>query len=100
MQVQMNYANVDSSDALETYVRETLGRSLERFADRLTRIEVHLSDINGPGKGGPDDKRCRLEARPRGMDPVMVESEKDSFYTAADDAAGKLKRLLTSRFER
>jgi ribosomal subunit interface protein len=100
MQLQMNYANVESSDALETHVRDTLERAIGRFAERITRVEVHLNDLNGPEKGGPDDKRCRLEARPRGMAPMMVESEKNSFYEAADDAAGKLKRLLTSRLER
>jgi len=100
MQVQMNYANVEASEALETHIREALDATIGRFADRLTRIEVHLSDLNGPEKGGPNDKRCRIEVRPSGADPLLVESVADSFYGAADDAAGKLRRLLTSRLDR
>jgi ribosome-associated translation inhibitor RaiA len=100
MQLQMNYANVEASEALETHIRDALESTIGRFADRLTRIEVHLSDLDGPGKSGPNDKRCRIEARPSGASPVMVESVGDSFYEAADDAAGKLRRLLTSRLDR
>lgn len=100
MQVQMNYANVDASDTLETHVRDALEATIGRFSERLTRVEVHFSDLNGPDKSGPNDKRCRLEARPRGMDPLLVESVKNSFYDAADDAAGKLRRMLSSRLDR
>ena len=41
------------------------------FEDRLTRIEVHVSDENGR-KHGSDDKTCTIEARPRGGRPVTM----------------------------
>ncbi len=71
--------------------------ALERFGDRLTRVEVHLADDNG-GKVGGDDKRCTLEARPAGQQPVAVTSHADTVDDALDGALKKLDSLLTSRF--
>lgn len=100
MQIQFNYANVDSSSPLEQHVESALQSEIGRFADRLTRVEVHFADVNSQAKSGRPDKRCLLEARPSGRDPIAIESIGDSFYDAASDAAGKLGRALASRLER
>lgn len=71
---------------------------LARFRDRLTRVEVHLSDVNGP-KGGTDC-RCVLEARPAGRQPVAVTSDAASPEEAVSAAVEKMDRLLTSTFDR
>ncbi len=99
MQIQVNFNHVDSSDALEQHVHEQLDSAIGRFADRITRVEAHLADQNAD-KSGPDDKRVRLEARPAGRDPLMVEATGDDFYKVVHDAVGKLRRALTSRLER
>ncbi|MCC5824476.1 MAG: HPF/RaiA family ribosome-associated protein [Phycisphaerales bacterium] len=100
MHIQFNYGNLDSSDALETHIRSEIDSTIGRFADRISRIEVHISDINGHRKSGPADKRCMLEARPNGMDPIVVESTTDDYNSAVSDAAGKLRRALTTRLEK
>lgn len=100
MQIQFNFANLDASDALEDHVRAELSSTIGRFTDRITRIEVHISDVNGHRKSGPADKRCMLEARPNGMDPIVVESSTDDYNTAVSDAAGKLRRALTTKLEK
>ena len=43
----------------------------EAIAGHATRIEVHLADVNA-AKGGNDDIRCTIEARPEGMQPQTV----------------------------
>lgn len=100
MQIQFNFANIPSSDALETHVRHTLDSSIGHLADRITRIEVHLADLNGHHKHGADDKRCMIEARPIGLDPIAVETHAPDYHAAVSDAAGKLRRAVTSRMER
>lgn len=100
MHIQFNYANVESSAALEEHVERTLESEIGRLSDRLTRIEVHFSDLNGAEKSGRPDKRCLLEARPSGRDPLAIETVSDSFYQAATDAAAKLGRALSNRLER
>ena len=83
------------SDAVESSVTETL----KHLEDRITRVEVHLSDVNG-NKGGNDDKRCMMEARPAGQKPVAVTDEASTVEEAVHGAANKLKRLLDHHFGR
>lgn len=71
---------------------------LARFQDRLTRVEVHVSDVNGP-KGGTDC-RCALEARPAGRQPVAVTNEAGTPDEAVSGAVEKMSRLLASTFDR
>jgi hypothetical protein len=100
MQVQVSTDNhVEGRVALEataeTMVRSTLGR----FADRITRVEVHLGDENGAKSRG-EDKRCLLEARPRGRQPVTVTHVAGNLETAIQAACEKMRRLLDSEFGR
>ena len=71
---------------------------LARYVDRLTRVEIHLSDVNGP-KGGPDS-RCVLEARAAGRQPVAVTHEAGSVDEAVSGAVERMDRLLASTFDR
>ncbi len=97
MQIQINPGpGVHVSEALEQRIRESLQTVERRFGDHLTRIEVHFQDVNGP-KGGEVNKHCRLEARPRGLDPVLAENSADDAYDAVRGASRKLERVLDHR---
>lgn len=82
-------------EAHDERIRKEVDHSLHRFADRLTRVEVFLKDLNA-AKGG-DDLRCVIEARPRGLDPVAAEHHAANAVDAATGAARKLQRLLDHR---
>ena len=79
-------------------VEAAVARPLERFAERLTRVEVYLRDVNA-NKGGID-KHCLLEARPRGLDPVTAEHQAGNPLDAVTGAISKLERVLEHRFGR
>ncbi len=97
MQIQLNAAQgVAMSPALEEHIHNKLESVEKRFGEKLTRIEVYLTDVNGP-KGGVN-KKCKLEARPRGGDPVMAESLHENAYDAVNGAAKRLETVLGSRF--
>lgn len=97
MDIQFNTDNnVEGKQALETYMSEFIAESLDRFSSQITRIEVHVSDENG-NKKGPNDKRCLLEARLKGMDPIAVTSQEDSIKKAVNEAVGKMRATLTTR---
>ena len=98
MQIQINAPQIDVPDPFQAYMLETLGDSLSPFESKLTRIEVHLRDTNGQ-KGGTD-KRCLIEARPRGMDPWTAEHEAVNLKEAFQGALGKLGRVLEHKFGR
>lgn len=100
MQIQVNTDdNVESRDALIAQVEAQMRDTLSRFADRITRVEVHLSDENA-SKGGVDDKRCLLEVRPTGQAPVAVSHQAETMQKACAGAAHKMQRKLQSSFGR
>ena len=76
---------------------------LSQLSEHITRVEVHLSDENGPGKdlkAGLGDKRCMMEARVEGHHPLAVTAHAASVHQAIDGAAQKLARLVESTLGR
>lgn len=97
MHIEINYQDIKHSQAVDDHVHEQLADRLGRFGDRLTRVEVHLGDVNG-GKPGPDDKRCLIEARPARHDPLVAEAHNSDLYHAISDATHKIERVLDKKF--
>lgn len=94
MQIQVNTnESVDGNAGLVAHVEEVVERVLGRFRDQVTRVEVHLSDVNG-AKPGDDDKRCLLEARIAGRQPIAVSELANSEHQAIDGATHKMRRAL------
>lgn len=100
MKIQLNTdRNIKGNLKLEAYVTEVLEHKLKRFSDKITRIEVHLSDQNGD-KPGKDDNQCRIEARLRGMKPLMVLERAEHMESAITGAANKIKSVLDTHLEK
>ena len=96
MKIQLNTdKNIQGSEALEKGVSEKINHELKHFDDRITRVEVHLSDVNAD-KGGEDDIKCKIEARVEGMKPMFVESKNSSKEIAVAEAVDKMKATLKS----
>ena len=89
--------HIDSDKRTQDWVTATVEVTLERHLEFLTRVEVHLSDENG-GKSGPKDKRCKMEARPKGHQPILVSHDADSLTQAVEGAAEKLEHALEHLF--
>jgi len=100
MLIQVNFGDIDKSDALDTQVREQLDAHLGHLKDRLTRVEVHLRDASSPNKHTPNDKHCMMEARPAGMRPVVVDHDGDDFFPVVSEAASKLARVVQKTFDK
>src|SRR5690554_2222161 len=87
--------NVEGKERIEAYFTNQIKSDLIRFEDKVTRVEVHLSDENA-AKSGAKDKKCVIEARPHGLKPVAVSSYEDSIEKAISSATKKLESSLTS----
>ncbi|MGE0310559.1 MAG: HPF/RaiA family ribosome-associated protein [Lautropia sp.] len=97
MQVQINSdASVVADQALERRVEHAVRDGLERFAEHLSRAEVHLSDANSESKGGADDMHCTLEVRMRGREPQAVSHHAPTIELAAKGAIEKMGQALAS----
>ena len=100
MQIQVNTdSNIDGRGELIGRVRASVEDTLGRFGDQITRVEVHLNDVNGPRSAGAD-KRCLMEARLAGRQPVAVSHQGATLDQAVDGAADRLKRSLESTLGR
>ncbi len=90
-------SSVEGHETLAQEVEVKVRHALERFADKLTRVEVHLSDENSH-KHGSDDKRCMMEARIAGRQPTAVTHNASDIHKAVSGASDKLKRALETVF--
>jgi len=94
MHIQVNTDdNVAGREALARRIEAEIIHKLSNFSEHITRVEVHLSDEDG-SKSGRDDKRCLMEARLAGRQPVAVSNLAASLDDAFSGAAEKLKRAL------
>lgn len=90
-------SSVEGHAALANDVEAAVRHSIARFSDRITRIEVHLSDENSH-KHGSDDKRCLMEARISGRQPTAVSHNAADIEKAVSGATAKLKNALETVF--
>lgn len=96
MQFQFNSdSSVMGTENVASRIEDMVREKLARFDERLTRVEVHVRDVNS-AKHGSDDKECMIEARPRGAKPIGVHGK----AAKVDDAARKAANMLTQRLER
>lgn len=91
MIIQINTdKNVIVHEAYDSQLETLLTEQLRRFSEHITRLEVHLSDENG-NKNAQDDKKCLIEARLKGKQPIAVSALGNAYDQAVDRAIVKLK---------
>lgn len=101
MQILVNTdRHVEATQPVREEVRATLAKALDRFSERVTRIEAHLSDSNSGAKGGADDIRCLLEARLAGLNPISVQHQAATLEKAVAGATDKLEKVLHRNHDR
>ena len=91
--------NIEGSEGMASHFEATEKELLARFDEDVTRVEIFLKDLNAD-KGGANDKRCKLEARVKGMDPLLASHDDDSVHKAVKGAADKMKHILTKLFDK
>ena len=84
---------IPSDNERDTRIEEQVRQRLARFEERITDVEIHVSDINGP-RGGNADLRATLEARVNGIPPVAVADQGNTIDQAIVGAAKKAVRAL------
>lgn len=94
MDIQINTSNaVDGPRGFTDAMEATTRSRLARFEGRLTRVELHFSDTNA-ARDTVDDKRCAIEARLAGGDPITVTNEAATLDQAVTGALTKMATAL------
>jgi ribosome-associated translation inhibitor RaiA len=96
MQINVHTDNsIDQHEPLARHVENVINDALNRFADQITRVEVHLSDAKAE-KGADGDNRCLIEAKLVHFQPIAVSDHGPNLHQAIAGAAEKLKRSVDS----
>ena len=101
MQIQVNTdSHIKGTAELTRQVEAVVEAALGRFAGRITRVEVHLTDESNRSKAHANDKRCVMEARLAGLQPITVSHQGAVLDQALNGAADKLGKTLDRTLER
>lgn len=65
---------------------------------RITTVDLHVADENGP-KGGID-KHCRLIVIPSGQTPVVINETRRSWLSSLGMAINRAQRIVNRRHGR
>jgi ribosome-associated translation inhibitor RaiA len=82
--------HIHGGEHLTRDVEASVTEALRRFTPQLQRVEVHLADENSH-KSGDNDKRCTIEARLAGLQPLAASGNGANLDQAV---AGALEKLI------
>ena len=100
MQIQVNTDHaIEGHESLTVHVSAVVKSVLARVSSHVTRVEVHLSDENGP-KSRKGDKRCVMEARLEKRQPLAVTWHAETVHQAVQGTAEKLIRMIERDLDR
>jgi len=91
--------NFQGSEQFSDQVKIFVLEALERFADRIRRVDVHLSDEVGD-KPGHGNQCCMIEVRRNEREPIVVTHCDPTVGQAIHGAVHSLKRSIESAFGR
>ncbi len=98
MRIDIQARSFSLTEALREHIKRRLGFALSSRDEHIQRVQVRLSDINGP-RGG-DDKQCHIQVRLTHLPDVVIEDTEADMYAAIDRAADRAGRTVGRRLMR
>jgi putative sigma-54 modulation protein len=98
MKIKVQTRHLALTSELKEYVKRRILFALDSRFDKIKRVIVTLSDINGP-KGG-EDMRCQVLVKLDGQKDIVIDDKQAHLRSAIDKAADKASRTVTKRIER
>lgn len=96
MQIQFNSdSSIEGRDSLFAGIKPDVESVLSHFASHITRVEIHVSDVNGDKKSD-NDIHAVVEVRREGKQPNAASNTATNPRLAIVGAAEKVKRMLES----
>ena len=98
MDIEIRIQGTDLAEAIRRYVARRIRFALGRFAPRMGRVMVRISDINGV-RGGVD-QCCHMTVQfpPNGQ--VVVNQVDADLFTAIDRASERIGEALRREIQR
>jgi putative sigma-54 modulation protein len=96
MKIGIQCRGFSLTSSIAGHVHKRLDFLLGQGLRRLRRVQVTLSDLNGPRDGAI--KRCQIRVSIIGLRPFVIEDVQSDLYTAIDRAASRAARIVVRRF--
>jgi ribosome-associated translation inhibitor RaiA len=84
--------------ALRHYIKQRLVIAIDAGGEDIRRINVRLSDINGPHGG--IDKRCHLHLIVPHLPDIVIQETQQNMYSAIDRAIERARGVLVRKISR
>ena len=98
MKIHVQSQGFTLTNAIREHAEHRLNLALTRSSEHIKRVEMRLSDINGP-RGGAD-KRCSIVVELESMPDVVIEDIETDLYVAIDRAADRASLSVGRSIER
>lgn len=98
MHINIQAKQFSLTDALRNHAERRLRSTLTCCGLQIQRVNIRLSDINGP-RGG-EDKCCHLQVVLAGLPDVVVEDIEADMYVAIDRATDRAGRTVVRKLSR
>ncbi len=85
--------SITTSESLASRITSVVRSGLDRWSDRITRVQVHLSDAGGQRRS-KHDQRCAMEAHLGGLKPIAVHDEAGEILVAVGGCIERLTRAI------
>ncbi|MCC7010956.1 MAG: HPF/RaiA family ribosome-associated protein [Planctomycetes bacterium] len=92
MRVTIRSPHVTLEDSEREHLSEAVKHALAHVESRVTSVQVHVADLNGP-KGGVD-KQCELVANCGKLGVLRTDATAGEIRAAGDKAVAKLRRAV------
>ena len=92
MNISSRAQGFELSSAIDTFVRDEIRSSLERFTEDVIAVDVFMKDTNGP-KGGVD-KQVVLRIQLRGRQQITLQTTREDLYAAVRISIKRAKRAV------
>jgi putative sigma-54 modulation protein len=98
MEIEIRIQGTDLAEAIRRYAGRRIRFALGRFASRVGRVTMRISDINGV-RGGVD-QCCHITADIAAKGQVVVDQVDADLFTAIDRASERIGEALKREIQR
>jgi putative sigma-54 modulation protein len=98
MRIEIQARKVSLPSRLRRQIEHRIRAALTRFDERIMRVSLWLSDVNGP-KGG-SDKNCQVQIVMPGKPDVVIDETRDNLYSAINRALERAGQTVVRRLDR
>ena len=84
----------DASEALDQHITKRLDSALRSHERFVHKVDIRLSDSNGPRKG-PADKVTLIEVALKPFGEIVAKAEDEDIYKSVTAATARVKEALS-----